>query len=298
MKKILNFSALTAILGIVSMFGSVDTLANTRPTVNRTNANSAAQVYRVERGTSFRVRMNGTINSKSARTSDRFTATLTEPVYSNNGVVVIPVGSTVTGRVDSVTRAQKGGDAGQIGVSFVSVRLPNGTTRSINGSLTDLNTSSAKSDNESIASGDDRKNDKIIFIGGGAGGGAILGGLIGGGRGAAIGAILGGLGGLAGERFTRGEEAEVRSGTEFGVYLNQAISLPRFSERGGTPGNYGNSERSAGGRTYVVRRGDTLGKISQRFYGTTRSYMRIYDANRDRMSSPGSVEVGQELIIP
>jgi hypothetical protein len=29
---------------------------------------------------------------------------------------------------------------------------------------------------------------------------------------------------------TKGEEAEVRSGTQFSVYLNQAISLPRFAE--------------------------------------------------------------------
>ncbi len=254
-----------------------------------------AQTTRIERGTSIRVRMNGTISSKSARVGDRFTTTVTEPVYSNGGAVVIPVGSTVTGRVDSVTRAKKGGDPGQIDVSFVSVKLPNGTTRSINGSLTDLSSDKAKSDNEGAARGDDRKNDKIIFIGGGAGGGAILGGLIGGGKGAAIGAILGGLGGLAGERLTRGEDAEVRSGTEFGVYLNQPVSLPRFTERSESTGDF---ERPAGGRTYVVRRGDTLGKISQRFYGTTRNYMRIYEANRDSMSSPSDLEVGQQLIIP
>jgi hypothetical protein len=280
MKKLFNFSVLTSILGMMFVLGGLETFA---------------QTTRIERGTSIRVRMNGTISSKSARVGDRFTTTVTEPVYSNGGAVVIPVGSTVTGRVDSVTRAKKGGDPGQIDVSFVSVKLPNGTTRSINGSLTDLSSDKAKSDNEGAARGDDRKNDKIIFIGGGAGGGAILGGLIGGGKGAAIGAILGGLGGLAGERLTRGEDAEVRSGTEFGVYLNQPVSLPRFTERSESTGDF---ERPAGGRTYVVRRGDTLGKISQRFYGTTRNYMRIYEANRDSMSSPSDLEVGQQLIIP
>lgn len=235
MKKIFNFSILT-ILGMVFVLGSVDTFAQKRKpiarraAVKKTVVKPAANLYRVDSGTTLRARMNGTISSKTARIGDRFTATVTEPVYSNTGVVVIPVGSTVNGRVDSVTQAKKGGDPGQISVSFVSVRLPNGATRAINGSLTDLNTKNAKSDNESTASGDDRKNDKLIFIGGGAGGGAILGGLIGGGKGAAVGAILGGLGGLAGERFTKGEEAEVRSGTEFGVYLNQSISMPRFVE--------------------------------------------------------------------
>ena len=241
MKKILNFSILTAILGMIFVFGAVDTFAQKRkPVVRRTTVKRtvvkrtvvkpAARLYQVDRGTTVRVRMNGTINSKTARIGDRFTATVTEPVYSNTGVVVIPVGSTVTGRVDSVKAAKKGGDPGQISVSFVSVRMPNGSTRAINGSLTDLNTKQAKSDNEGTASGDDRKNDKLIFIGGGAGGGAILGGLIGGGKGALIGGILGGLGGLAGERLTKGEDAEVRSGTEFGISLNQAISMPKFVE--------------------------------------------------------------------
>lgn len=240
MKKILNFSILTAILGMMFVLGSVDTFAQKRKPVVRRAAvkrkvvkpvpRPVARLYQVDRGSTMRVRMNGTINSKTARIGDRFTATVTEPVYSNTGIVVIPVGSTVIGRVDSVKAARKGGDPGQISASFVSVRLPNGTTRAINGSLTDLNTKTAKSDNEGTASGDDRKNDKLIFIGGGAGGGAILGGLIGGGKGAAVGAILGGLGGFAGERYTKGEEAEVRSGTEFGVYLNQTISMPRFAE--------------------------------------------------------------------
>jgi hypothetical protein len=236
MKKILNFSILTAILGMIFVFGAVDTFGQKRKPVvrrapvKRVVVRTAAKLYQVDRGTTVRVRMNGTISSRTARIGDRFTATVTEPVYSNTGVVVIPVGSTVTGRVDSVKAAKKGGDPGQISVSFVSVRTPNGSTRAINGSLTDLNTKQAKSDNEGTASGDDRKNDKIIFIGGGAGGGAILGGLIGGGKGALIGGILGGLGGLAGERYTKGEEAEVRSGTEFGVNLNQTISMPRFIE--------------------------------------------------------------------
>jgi len=45
-----------------------------------------------------------------------------------------------------------------------------------------------------------------------------------------IGGLLGAGAGLLGERYTKGEEAQVRAGTEFGVYLNQAISLPRYKE--------------------------------------------------------------------
>ncbi len=243
MKYLFNARFLTAMLAAVFVFGAGDTLAQTRrrpvvrrpvvrrpvvrrPVVTRPTVN----LYTVQRGEAVRVRMNETLNSKTARIGDRFTTTVTEPVYSSNGVIVIPVGSTVVGRVNSVKPARKGGDPGSIDVAFVEVNLPNGTRRTINGSLTDLSTKQAKSDAEGTASGDDRKNDKVIFIGGGAAGGAILGGAIGGGKGALIGGILGGLGGLAGERLTKGEDAEVRSGTEFGVYLNQSISLPKFAE--------------------------------------------------------------------
>jgi hypothetical protein len=239
MKKSYNFKFLVAILAAFFVFGTVDGLAQRlKPVIRKktttvrkaTVARPTIKLYTVQSGERFRVRMNETISSKTARVGDRFTTTVTEPVYSSTGVIVIPTGSTVIGRVDSVKAAKKGGDPGQISASFVEVKLPNGTRRAINGSLTDLDTKKAKSDNEGTASGDDRKNDKLIFIGGGAAGGAVLGGAIGGGKGALIGGILGGLGGLAGERLTKGEDAEVRSGTEFGIYLNQSISLPKFAE--------------------------------------------------------------------
>lgn len=244
MKNLLNFKFLTAILAMFFAIGATDVAAQRRvvkrkPVIRRTTAKrtiitrpAAVRLYAVQRGEVLRVRMNETISSKTARVGDRFTANVTEPVYSETGVIVIPVGSTVTGRVDSVRQARKGGDPGSIDASFIEVRLPNGTRRAINGSLTGLDTKKAKSDSEGTASGDDRKNDKLIFGGGGAAGGAILGGAIGGGKGALIGGILGAVGGLAGERLTKGEDAEVRSGTEFGIYLNQSISMPKFGEAG------------------------------------------------------------------
>lgn len=255
----------------------------------------AQRTATVARGTRIRVRMNETISSKTVQVGDTFTTTVTEPVYSTNGAVVVPVGSTITGRVNAVRKAKKGGDPGTIDVAFTQVRLPNGTSRNINGSLTDLNSDDAKSDNESTASGDERKNDKIIFIGGGAAGGAILGAAIGGGKGALIGSIIGAGAGLLGERLTKGEEAEVKSGTQFGVILNQSVSLPRYAEANTdeyTP------PRTNGGRSYIVQPGDTLGKISVKFYGTSRRYLDIYNANRDVLSSPSNIEVGQRLIIP
>lgn len=201
-----------------------------KPVAKRRVVRSAVPVYTVTSGTVMRVRVNRTLTSKTARVGDTFTSTVTEPVYSTNGAVVIPIGSTVTGRIDSVTPAANQGKPGQIDAHFTSVRLPNGRTRSINGSLTDLVSGKTTSDNEGGASARKMNNRKVVFIGGGAVGGTILGAAIGGGKGAAIGAILGGAGGFLGERMTKGPEAEIRSGTEFGIYLNQPISMPKFAE--------------------------------------------------------------------
>jgi hypothetical protein len=236
MKKLGKVSVLAMLLSLITMSAAVDLSAQTRrkPALRKKavvrKTVPSVKLYTVPRGERVRARMNSTLSSRTARVGDTFTANVTEPVYSSTGVVVIPSGSRLIGRVDSVVAAQKKGKPGTIDVSFNQVRLPNGLTRRINGSLTDLQSDDAKSNAEGTASGDRMKHRKIIFIGGGGAGGAVLGGAIGGGKGALIGGILGAGAGLLGERMTKGEEAEVRSGTEFGVILNQAISLPRFAE--------------------------------------------------------------------
>ena len=230
-----KISILAILLSLITVFAAVDLSAQTRkkPVIRKrpvARKTIAPRLYTVERSERLRARMNSTINSKTARVGETFTANVTEPVYSNNGVLVIPSGSKLTGRVDAVSPARKGGNPGTIDVSFTQIRLPNGLVRRINGSLTDLDTDDAKSNTEGTASGDRMKHRKIIFIGGGGAGGAVLGGAIGGGKGALIGGIIGAAGGYIGQKFTKGEDAEVRSGTEFGVILNQPISLPRFAE--------------------------------------------------------------------
>lgn len=49
---------------------------------------------------------------------------------------------------------------------------------------------------------------------------------------------------------------------------------------------------------YVVKAGDTLSKISKQFYGNANDYMKIFDANRDKLSDPNKIQPGQELKIP
>ncbi|MBW7990714.1 MAG: LysM peptidoglycan-binding domain-containing protein [Planctomycetes bacterium] len=56
-------------------------------------------------------------------------------------------------------------------------------------------------------------------------------------------------------------------------------------------------------KIYVVKDGDNLAEIAQKFYGTVRgnkalNVVRIFEANRRLLKSPDDISVGQKLIIP
>jgi len=172
--------------------------------------------------------MDTELNSKTARVGDRFSTSVTEPVYGGgSGVDVIPVGSKIWGRVTSVRRSGRR-TPGNIAVSFYQVELPTRATHTINGSLTSLQTDDVNSDNEGSVTGKKNTKRDAVFIGGGAATGAIIGAIAGGGKGAAIGTILGGALGTGARVYEKEQDAEVKSGTAFGVILNRAASLPEY----------------------------------------------------------------------
>ncbi|MCM8792155.1 MAG: LysM peptidoglycan-binding domain-containing protein [Candidatus Omnitrophica bacterium] len=49
---------------------------------------------------------------------------------------------------------------------------------------------------------------------------------------------------------------------------------------------------------YTVQENDTLQKISQKFYGTTRFWYRIYELNKDIIKEPNKIYPGQIISIP
>ncbi|MCG2714399.1 MAG: LysM peptidoglycan-binding domain-containing protein [Candidatus Omnitrophica bacterium] len=49
---------------------------------------------------------------------------------------------------------------------------------------------------------------------------------------------------------------------------------------------------------YTVTKNDTLQKISQKFYGTTKNWTKIYEANKNILSTPNKLYPGQTLNIP
>ncbi len=49
---------------------------------------------------------------------------------------------------------------------------------------------------------------------------------------------------------------------------------------------------------YVVEKNDTLQKISQKFYGTTRKWKEIFEYNSDSLKSPDKLYPGKTIRIP
>jgi hypothetical protein len=184
--------------------------------------------YQVRANETFHVRLGQTLNSGKARVGDTFTTTVIDPVYSTNGIELVPAGTIISGRVTAVEKARKDGNPGTLSVVFYNLKLPNNRAAAMSGSLTDLNSENTSSDNEGTASAKKSSHRNVKFIGGGAGGGALIGAIAGGGKGAAIGAGIGAGVGFIAKKLKKGDEAKVEQGTEFGVILNRAISLPAY----------------------------------------------------------------------
>jgi hypothetical protein len=202
--KRLNRSAVSILMTVLFLASSVLSIS----AQNKTKRPR----YTVPANTTMRLRLNQNLSSKTARVGDTFTSTVVDPVYVR-GVEVIPAGSIIGGNVTQVTRASRKSNAGSINVAFTSVETPKNIRYAINGSL-------ASADNESGVEGKSSKKNNALFIGGGV----VVGGLINGVAGAATGGVIGVARGL----IKKGQEVDVKPGTEFNIILNRSVSTYAF----------------------------------------------------------------------
>jgi nucleoid-associated protein YgaU len=49
---------------------------------------------------------------------------------------------------------------------------------------------------------------------------------------------------------------------------------------------------------HVVKKGDTLSKIAEEYYGDKMLYPKIFEANQDVLTDPNKIKPGQKLRIP
>jgi nucleoid-associated protein YgaU len=77
-------------------------------------------------------------------------------------------------------------------------------------------------------------------------------------------------------------------------------AIPAFvaSPPSGTSATAGVATAVSAGRIYTVAEGDSLTRISVRYYGTGGRWQEIYDANRDVLRGQNALRVGQQLRVP
>jgi nucleoid-associated protein YgaU len=63
-------------------------------------------------------------------------------------------------------------------------------------------------------------------------------------------------------------------------------------------GAAGQTAPLGGGKTYTVKKGDTLSEIAQQHYGKASDFKKIFEANRDVLSDPDKIKPGQVLKLP
>ena len=83
----------------------------------------STETYTVPDGTRIQVRLETSLNSKTHRTGDRFTAKVVEAIMVN-GKEVIPAGTTVEGRVAEVKTAGRVKGRSEMNLSYERLIFP------------------------------------------------------------------------------------------------------------------------------------------------------------------------------
>ena len=121
----------------------------------------------------------------------KFTAELTEAV-TNNGRIVLPVGSVLDGRVTEVHSGKRISGAASLHLEPLGVTLPDGTHYVIHAQLIDTDQlAHMKVAGEGTLERRDHPKETLAIAGATTGAAAIAGGMIGGGVGAVVGAGIG-----------------------------------------------------------------------------------------------------------
>lgn len=164
----------------------------------------------VPSGTSLRVRLEQTIDTRRNRAGDRFDATLIEPVVVD-GQVVIPRGTPFQGTITEASPSGHLKGRAVLAVELNAFRL-NGVSYPVVTSVDDR------------VSGRHRKRNWIL-IGGGTGLGTALGAIAGGPAGALIGAGAGAGAGTAGAYFTGKKQVAIPAETALTFRLRRQVAL-------------------------------------------------------------------------
>ncbi len=190
--------------------GSAGSNASSAPTAPPAPPVPVERSVTAPAGTGISVRITEALSSKTAQDGQPISGTVTRDVVAG-GLVVIPAGAAVSGRVVAAKDAGHFKGHSELSIELTSVRR-HGATLPIS---TDAYT----------VEGKNRGTNSAEKIGGGAAVGAVLGGIFGGGKGAGIGALAGGGGGTVLQGVTRGQQVSIPSETPIRFRLAGPLTL-------------------------------------------------------------------------
>ncbi|HXS13827.1 MAG TPA: hypothetical protein VN734_14070 [Acidobacteriaceae bacterium] len=141
--------------------------------------------------TTLRARLQTPLSTQDTHVGDTFLAELVQPV-TQHGVVLIPVGSQIRGRVSEVHGGRRFTGRASIRLQPDFITFPDGTSRRIHAELIDLdNFANAHVNSEGTVVGTEHPKATLAAIGLSTAGATAAGAVIGGGVGAGIGAAIG-----------------------------------------------------------------------------------------------------------
>ncbi len=145
----------------------------------------------VNEGTMLRARLQNPLSTQDTKVGDTFLAELVQPI-TQHGVVLIPVGSQIRGRISAVHGGRRLTGRASIRLQPDFITFPDGTSRRLHAELVDLdNFADAHVNAEGTVIGTEHTKATIAAIGLTTASAAAAGALIGGGVGAGIGAAIG-----------------------------------------------------------------------------------------------------------
>jgi hypothetical protein len=175
-------------------------------------------------GTALNVKLETTLATFTSKSGDSFSGRVTEPVIID-GKTIVPIGTTVQGRVSRVRDPRRIAGKPTIGIVPENLVLPNGERYVLNASLVDTSLRAGTDVNEEgqfKGAGHNKKD--LMEIGAGTGGGMLIGGLAGGGKGVLIGGAIGATATVA-HWLSKHRSGVLPAGTELVLELNRAMTL-------------------------------------------------------------------------
>jgi hypothetical protein len=161
---------------------------------------------RLPAGTELLVRLEDPLSSRTARTEDRFEATVVDPVRAGR-TRAVPAGTRVRGVVRAAVPAERPSRAGRLDLEFDRIYLEQ-----------------ARLDMRAhLASMETAEHDTAHKAGIGAVIGGLFGGIVGGKRGLVVGALVGGTGAVVA---TKGDDVELPAGSLLTVRLDEDLAIP------------------------------------------------------------------------